>query len=178
MTRRIASLLLAATLLITAPALAGTITVDRTGSGDYETIQECLDVADGGDTVLVAPGEYLGVDNRDLDFRGVGITLVGQAGASSTTIDMNAGGDSLPGDSGDNLFTDPLLCDVYHDDFTLCENSPCVADNNAWGEPVGAHGIGCGNCDSPVEAMSWGGDQRAVSIVWNSRRVRREGSPA
>jgi predicted outer membrane repeat protein len=87
MSRRITSLLLAATLLITAPALAGTITVSWTGSEDYETIQEGLDAASEGDTVLVLSGTYAGAGNRDLDFRGLGIALVGQAGAGGTTID-------------------------------------------------------------------------------------------
>jgi hypothetical protein len=84
---RISALVLAATLLVTAPALAETIIVDVSGSGDYETIQEALGAASGGDTVLVLPGTYTGVGNRDLDFRGLGIVLLGQAGASDTTID-------------------------------------------------------------------------------------------
>jgi len=84
---QISSLLVAATLLITPPALAVTITVDWNGSGDYETIQEGLDAASEGDTVLVLPGTYVGAANRRLDFRGLGIVLLGQAGADNTTID-------------------------------------------------------------------------------------------
>jgi hypothetical protein len=105
MSRRITSLLLAATLLITAPALAGTITVDWAGSGDYQTIQEGLNVADGGDTVLVAPGEYLGVDNRDLDFRGVGIALVSESGPDVTIIDCGLLGRGFLFDDGEDTLT-------------------------------------------------------------------------
>ena len=69
---------------------------------------------------------------------------------------QNAGGDSLPGDYHDNLFTDPLFCDVGADDFSLCADSPCLPGYNAWGELVGAYASGCPGCDSPVEASTWG----------------------
>jgi predicted outer membrane repeat protein len=84
---RVSPLLLAATLLVTAPSAAVTIRVDWAGSGDYETIQEGLDAASAGDTVLVLPGTYTGSGNRNLDFRGLGIVLLGESGASGTTID-------------------------------------------------------------------------------------------
>lgn len=39
--------------------LAGTITVDPSGGGDFSAIQPALDAAADGDTVLVKPGEYV-----------------------------------------------------------------------------------------------------------------------
>lgn len=69
---------------------------------------------------------------------------------------QNAGGDSLPGDHHDNLFTDPLFCDIGGDDFSLCADSPCLPGYNTWGELVGAYADGCPGCDSPVEASTWG----------------------
>ena len=70
----------------------------------------------------------------------------------------NAGGDSLCGTYHDNLFVDPLFCDMYNSDYTLCANSPCLPESpqNPWAELVGAHEGGCGDCDSPVEPASWG----------------------
>ena len=68
----------------------------------------------------------------------------------------NTHGDKLCCDMVDNLFVDPLFCDAALDDLTLCANSSCLPDSNAWGELVGAMGKGCGQCDSPVQAQSWG----------------------
>ncbi|MCK4512702.1 hypothetical protein KAW64_13240 [bacterium] len=53
------------------------------------------------------------------------------------------------------LYVDPLFCDLADGDFTLCANSPCLPENNAWGIQIGAHGEGCGPCDTPVERTSW-----------------------
>jgi len=54
------------------------------------------------------------------------------------------------------VVADPLFCDFYTDDYRLCLNSPCLVPNNDWGIQVGAYYWGCDDCDSPVEATSWG----------------------
>jgi predicted outer membrane repeat protein len=71
----------------------------------------------------------------------------------------NAGGDSLPGYAHDNEFADPLVCDLYGPsggNLSLCDNSPCLPGNNAWGLQIGCRAQGCSECDSPVEPASWG----------------------
>ena len=68
----------------------------------------------------------------------------------------NAGGNDVCCDDYDNIETDPLFCDFYDHDFTLCTNSPCLPGGNPWGELIGAHDTACGDCDSPVEGSSWG----------------------
>jgi len=55
-----------------------------------------------------------------------------------------------------NLSEDPLFCDMYIDDLTLCANSPCLPDSNDCHVLIGAHDEGCGDCENPVEMTSWG----------------------
>jgi len=72
----------------------------------------------------------------------------------------NAGGDSLVSRSPtrSNIFEDPLICNLVGGDYTLCENSPCLAENEPVGITMGAYADapGCGPCSTPVDATSWG----------------------
>jgi hypothetical protein len=61
-----------------------------------------------------------------------------------------------PYDPAALVLEDPLFCNLYAGDFTLCLNSPCLVPNNDWGVQVGALGWGCDACDTPVERTSWG----------------------
>jgi hypothetical protein len=73
----------------------------------------------------------------------------------------NAGGDWVGciadqyGVNG-NFSDDPLFCDMLSGDFTLCANSRCLPENNDCNVLIGAHGEGCGPCESLVESTSWG----------------------
>jgi len=51
-------LTIAATLLIASSCLAFTWHVEQDGSGDYEIIQNAVDVAAVGDTIMIGPGRY------------------------------------------------------------------------------------------------------------------------
>jgi len=80
---------------------------------------------------------------------GGAIVCLDETDVPSTTrscVYGNAGGDDLCGNQSENLFVDPLFCDMNEDDVSLCENSECLAENNAWGVQIGALGSGCAEC--------------------------------
>jgi len=82
---RILPLLPAAAIVFLAvqPSQATIISVDALGGGDYLTIQEGIDAASEGDTVLVAPATYA----ETVALRGLNIALLSEEGASATRID-------------------------------------------------------------------------------------------
>src|SRR5262245_38602396 len=58
----------------------------------YPTIQAAVDVAVTGDTVLVAPGTYVGAGNKDIEFHSERIILRSEAGPGATIIDCQGSG--------------------------------------------------------------------------------------
>ncbi len=89
---RMCGLLAALILLAAASAQATTVYVDVAGGGDFATIGEGMAAASDGDTVLVAPGLYVGPMNRDLQLTTKELVVMSSHGSEDTIIDcQNAG---------------------------------------------------------------------------------------
>jgi parallel beta-helix repeat protein len=64
----------------------------RSVPSEYVTIQEAIDAADAGNTVLVSDGIYTGTGNKNLDFKGKAITVKSSGGAENCIIDCENSG--------------------------------------------------------------------------------------
>ncbi|KPK67034.1 hypothetical protein AMJ82_11380 [candidate division TA06 bacterium SM23_40] len=90
MMKRLTTLAGAAVVLVLCGGVSATV---LHVPGEYGTIQEGIDTAVDGDTVLVADGTYTGDGNRDIDFSGKAIVVMSENGPELTTVDCE--GDSL-----------------------------------------------------------------------------------
>jgi len=87
MSARLSILVLVVAVALTTAASADTIVVDWDGSEDFMIIQDGIDYASEGDTVLVMPGIYEGPGNTYIGFGGTNLVLKSFGGARSTVID-------------------------------------------------------------------------------------------
>ena len=88
--------------LFAGPAAADTIRIPS----EEPTIQAGVLAASAGDTLLLAPMTYTGPGNRDIDFGGVDLVVMSEAGAAATIIDCENMGRAFlfqSGETGDAI---------------------------------------------------------------------------
>ncbi|MBD3347670.1 MAG: hypothetical protein GF400_00560 [Candidatus Eisenbacteria bacterium] len=131
-------------------------------AGSSPTFSECTFAANAGDhgsaaCIAASDNSLPVVEYSVIAFCSYGMEYSSSGGGYVTTHHSiafgNVDGDSLGGAHHDNLFTNPLFCDLAAGNLRVDVNSPCLPDHNPWGEQVGAWGAGCSGTgiDEPDE---------------------------
>jgi len=87
---------------------------------DFPTIQAGINAAVDGDTVLVSPGTYAGVGNKELDFSGKAIIVMSENGPENCIIDCDNSGRGFYFHSGES--ENSVL-----DGFKIIEGNPTIS---------------------------------------------------
>jgi predicted outer membrane repeat protein len=93
--------LVLAVALVAATASATEIVVDIGGSGDYTAINPAISAASEGDTILVMPGTYTGLDNKEWGLSGTNVVIRSTDGSATTIIDCEGSNGVLSLNPGD-----------------------------------------------------------------------------
>jgi hypothetical protein len=109
-----------------------------------------------GSAVRAYPWGTATVANSILSYGDGGGVVSGDVEVAHCCVLEPEPGSGLCGESYENMCVDPLFCPSRVRDFALCSNSPCLPQNNEWGEAIGAVGEGCGPCNTAVLDTSWG----------------------
>lgn len=107
-------LLLVLLALPEADSRAATYLVRPDGTGDFPNIQSAIDAARTGDTIELADGVFRGEGNRDIDYRGLAITVRSRSGdpesctidCEGTELDTHRGFFFLSGEGPESLLRD------------------------------------------------------------------------
>ncbi len=119
-------------LTIAGLAQGATITVGPGADYDFDTIQAGIDAAVDGDTVLVAPSEY--VITEPVTFRGKAITVMSETGPDETTIQM--------GTPADNNRGSVIIFENGETDASVLEGFTITGGSGFWFPSVNAFGAG------------------------------------
>ncbi len=131
----------AASTAFTSSLLAETFYVSQKGPADFTSIQDAVDAASNGDTILVHPGTYTSVDETEvLTTRGKELTIESIQGAANTFISGEQVRRCITVDSSEDFKT-------VIKGFTIVNG---VGQQLADWEPTTGGGILVGNGSSPT----------------------------
>ncbi|MHC4125070.1 MAG: right-handed parallel beta-helix repeat-containing protein [Planctomycetota bacterium] len=160
--------------------LAGqVITVDDDGPADYSTIQDAIDAAVDGDTVVVADGVYTGQGNKNIDFCGRAITVKSEYGPDNCIIDCENSGRGFyfhDGEEANSILDGLIVINSYSTGggaITCRKSSPTIinctiSNNSAHGSYSGA--ITCLEVSNPmiVNCIISGNEGGGLDVYSNS----------
>ena len=63
--------------IVSLPCLGASYIVDDDGPADFDNIQDAVNYATNGDTIILQEGVYQGTGNRNIDFLGKAIVVKG-----------------------------------------------------------------------------------------------------
>jgi len=160
------------------------------GAGSFLVSDCTFSHNEGG--IFCEEADSLTIKNTVVSFSEVhrGVTCdMGSPTLVCTNVYGNAGGDWVGciadqyGQAG-NISEDPLFCNPDNDDFALCADSWCAAENNPGCGQIGAFGVGCGDCGSfhvppsLIGVEDVGNDQgRNVRLRWLRSTYDTPGAP-
>lgn len=110
-------------LLLATTCTAAIITVNNDGSADYLTIQEGIDAAEDGDTVLVWSGIY----TEEINFLGKAITVQGKDGAAVIDGGGNFAVSFYYGEGHDSVLKNFIIRNSYIGIF-IAGSSPTISN--------------------------------------------------
>lgn len=161
------------------PCAPQTYVVNPAGSGDFATIQEALDDARGGDTILLSDGIFNGEGNRNLTFGGKAVTLKSLSGTpENCVIDCEGSGRGVLFCCGENVNSRLERITIrnglalatywpYDGGGVICVGSSptiegCIFEMNTAGDDGGGMLLEGGhavvrNCDFRDNSAEWGG---------------------
>lgn len=165
--------------------LGATIKVPK----DYPAIQQAIDAASNGDTVLVAPGAYV----ENINFSGKAITLKSEAGPKATIINGNWGGSVVTFDQGEastSILDGFTIYDgngngvagIFMGGGVYCSNASPIIQNNIFLHNRGNYGGGmlCADFAAPLvlnnlfrrNSATWpGGDGAGIACHHSSPTI-------
>ena len=121
----------------------------------YDSIQKAINRATRGSVIVVMPGIYSGIGNKDIDTRGKKITIRSRYGYHSTTVDVASVHNGFLCRSNETAatviqgFTIHTWASFFGRAGIVCDNaSPTIEDCRIW--DCGVAGILCTNGGNPI----------------------------
>jgi hypothetical protein len=140
---------------------------DGTPDHPYHTIQEGVDAARDGDTIIIRDGTYKGIGNRDIQIVGKSITMRSENGSATCTIDCESMSGAITIGHADGVAVQGLgitngradLHAIY-----IRHDAPRASIDGCAIEQRGGEGISCEGDEPTISGCNFKGLREAVTV--------------